>query len=151
MKAFTLLFSITLTALVLCGCASHPTSTYVLVGTQRPAIDPAQVKLYIRPPAKYEEVALVSADSKHAGARGAQAKMDAAVQRLKVEAAKLGANGIILSGVGDRYAGSVGYGFGSATAYGTGSSVTAYGAGSTVSAPVYIKTASGTAIFVTQE
>jgi|SRR5579862_1833545 len=149
MKTIAYLFSLVLALLILCGCAS--TSSHVVVGTQRPPIDPAQVKLYLRPPAKFEEVALVSADSRASWAVGAQSKMDVAIRRLKVEAAKLGANGIILSGAGDQYAGSVGYGVGSATAYGTSSSVTAFGTSTAVTAPVFIKAASGMAIFVTQQ
>ena len=144
LKVITLL--VATAAMFLCGCS---TSSHVLVGTARPAIDPSQVKLYLRPPAKYEEVALVSGDSARtfAGASG-QTKMNAAISHMKKEAAKLGANGILLGTAGNQYGGSVGTGFGSATVVGGG---TAYGTGTSVSSPVWVKEASGLAIYVTQE
>jgi hypothetical protein len=38
----------------------------------------------------------------------AQAKTDAVIKRLKIEAAKLGANGVLLEGIGDQASGSIG-------------------------------------------
>jgi uncharacterized protein YbjQ (UPF0145 family) len=76
-----------------------------------------------------------------------QQKMDKAIERLKVEAAKLGANGILLQGSGNQAVGSVGTAFGSATA--TGSS--AYGTGVGISGNIVVKAANGIAIYVTQE
>src|SRR5208283_4979525 len=134
------IFGIALSLIILSGCASS--SSFVLVGTKRPPIDPTKVKLYLHPPAKYEEVALLSANSRYVfvGASD-QYKMDVAIAHLKSEAAELGANGILLSGAGDQYAGSVGFGSGTATAYGSGSSTTAFGAGSSFGAPIMIKAA----------
>lgn len=135
---------------LLCGCVSS--SSHVLVGNQHPAINPSQVKLYLHPPAKYEEVALLSANSRYVFfASSDQHKMNVAIENLKEDAAKLGANGILLTGTGDESGGSVGTGFGSATAYGTGNSATAFGSGTTVAAPIVFKAASGIAIYVTQE
>src|SRR5882757_3720164 len=54
--------------------------------------------------------------SKGAFAFFSQGKTDAVMERLKGEAAKLGANGILLEGVGDQAGGSVGTGFANATA-----------------------------------
>jgi hypothetical protein len=150
MKISAFIFGFALSLILLSGCASS--SSYVLVGTKRPPIDPAKVMLYLHPPAKYEEVALLSANSRYVfvGASD-QHKMDVAIGHLKSEAAALGANGILLSDVGDQCAGSVGLGSGTATAYGSGSSATSFGAGSSFGAPIMIKAASGTAIYVTQE
>lgn len=134
---------------LLCGCS---TSSHVLVGTQRPPIAASQVKLYLHPPAKFEEVALLSADSRNTFfAASGQTKMNAAIAHLKTEAAKLGANGILLTGAGEQTGGSVGFGSGTATAYGNGLGATAYGTGTSVSSPIVIKSAGGVAIFVTQE
>ena len=68
----------------------------------------------------------------------------AVIDRLKAEAAKLGANGILLSGVGDQASGSVGSGFGTATA--TGHS--AFGVGFGSSATIFQKKGDGLAIYV---
>jgi hypothetical protein len=122
--------------LILAGCAS----SHVIIGTVRPAISPDQVKIYLHPPAKYEEVAVIDATSRGHPAFTDQQKMDTAIARLKSEAAKLGANGILLEGTGDQQAGSVGVG--SATASGH----TAVGFGT--SAGIFNKAANGIAIYV---
>jgi hypothetical protein len=128
-------------ASLLVGCAAE---SHVLIGTQRPAISPDQVRVYLHPPAWYEEVAIVDASSRGSAAFTDQQKMNKVIERLKEEAASLGANGILLEGVGDQQAGSVGTGFGSATANGN----TAYGTGFGVSANAFMKTGKGLAIFV---
>lgn len=73
--------------------------------------------------------------------------MNKAIQRLKEQAAKLGANGILLRGAGDQYGGTVSSG--SATAIANGNSATAFGTG--VSAPIIHKSAAGIAIYVSAE
>jgi hypothetical protein len=118
----------------------------IVVGTIRASISPDQVKVYLHPPEKYEEVAVVDASSRQSFSHGDQAKTDKVIARLKEEAAKLGANGLLLQGVEDQYAGSVGSGFGSATASGH----TAFGTGFGVSAGVFNKTGRGIAIYVPQ-
>ena len=127
--------------LAISGCAT----SHVMVGQARPPITPDQVRIYLRPPAsKYEEIALLDTSSKGAFAFSAQGKTDAVMERLKGEAAKLGANGILLEGVGDQAGGSVGTGFANATA--SGHSATAFGIGN--SATVYHKKGNGLAIYV---
>ena len=39
--------------------------TSLVVGDQRQATSPTQVKLYIKPPTKYEVIALITADAAH--------------------------------------------------------------------------------------
>lgn len=121
------------------GCAS----SHILVGKARPPISPEQVKIYLRPPAKYEEIAILEASSKSSWAVTQQGKMNKAIERLKEEAARLGANGILLQGSGTEYGASVNTG--AATTTGN----TAYGTG--VSVPVMHKAVSGLAIFVSEE
>jgi hypothetical protein len=70
----------------------------------------------------------------------AQGKTNVVIDRLKEEAAKLGANGILLEGVGDQAGGSVD------TGYATASRHSAYGVGS--SATVFHKKGDGLAIYV---
>src|SRR5690242_19687284 len=120
-------------SLLLAACAT----SHVLVGSPRPAIAPDQVKIYLHAPAKYEEIALLDTSSRASLAFTAQGKADKVVERLKIEAAKLGANGILLQGMADRSAGSLGTGFGSATV--SGGSLLAYSVGS--SAELYQKAA----------
>jgi hypothetical protein len=90
----------------LLGCA---TSRVVIVGRARPAISPDQVQVFLQPPAApYEQIANLSASSRGTLTLTSAAKINKVVERLKSEAAKLGANGILLHGVGDQGSGSVG-------------------------------------------
>ena len=97
-------------ALLLAGCS---TSSHVLLGTPRPPIAPDQVRVYAQPPARYEQIASINANSSASLALTGQQNMDKALERMKAEAAKLGANGILLQGVSDAQTGSIGTGVGS--------------------------------------
>jgi uncharacterized protein YbjQ (UPF0145 family) len=70
--------------------------------------------------------------------------MDKAIERMKKEAAALGANGVLLQGVQDQQTGSIGSGVGN-TSYGSNSSV---GVGVGGSFGLYNKATQGLAIFV---
>lgn len=127
----------------LTACASSS----ILVGTPRPAIDPATVKIYLKPPAKYEDVALLDASSKSSWAISDQGKMDVVVRRLREEAAKLGANGVLIQGRGEQAAGTVSSASGSATNVGG----MTYGSAAGVGASIFYKVGSGIAIYVIEE
>lgn len=130
-----------LVVLSLSACAS----SHIVIGKVRSPISPDQVQIYLHPPAtKYEEIAILDSSSRNSFTFTAQGKTDVVVTRLKEEAAKLGANGILLQGVGDQAAGSVGSGFANGTA--SGNSATAVGLG--ISGTVFIKSGSGLAIYV---
>jgi hypothetical protein len=130
-------------AVILVACASSA----VVVGKVRPAISPDQVKVYLRPPKKFEEVAALESSSKASWAITPQGKMDVVIQRLKEEAAKLGANGVLLQGTGNEYGGSVSTGTGTATVSGN----TAYGTGFGTSVGIVHKAGAGIAIFVEED
>lgn len=130
----------TLLAITLAIGASGCVSSSVLIGTARPPIDPDQVKLYVDPPARFEKIAILESNSDASWAITAQQKTNKAVQRLKIEAAKYGANGILVQGIGDQYNGSVGVG----NAWASGN--TAWGIGSSVAN--YRKAGAGLAIYV---
>lgn len=128
---------------VLSGCASSS----VVVGNVRTPLSPSQVKIYLHPPKKYEEVALLESSSKGALAIGAQAKTNIVIDRLKEEAAKLGANGVLLGETGEQYAGSANNASGTATKAGDYTYARANG----ISNSIFHKTGKGVAIFVTEE
>ena len=130
--------------IALCGLAACATS-HVMIGKARPPISPESVQLYTRPPdTPYEEIARIETSSQGAFAFGAQAKTDAVIHRLKVEAAKLGANGVLLEGMGDQPSGSVGTGGGS-TSY---SGRSAVGGGIGVNVGMTRKVGGGLAIYI---
>ena len=122
---------------LLAGCAT----SHVLVGEPRPPISPDKVKVYLSPPGvPFEEIALVEASSRGAWAVSDQGKTNAAIERLKEEAASLGANGILLRGTGSQSNVSVG------TSTATYSGNSSYGTG--VGVGVVHKTASAVAIYI---
>ena len=82
-------------ALAVGGCAS---TSKVMLGQARAPVDPASVQIYSTPPAGSVEIAQLESSS--AVGFGTQGQTDAAIARLKREAAALGANGVILMGVG---------------------------------------------------
>jgi hypothetical protein len=90
----------------LAGCAITNEAS-VLVGTPRSPILPEQVKLYTTPPKNYVEIAIVSADAAH-DFMSKQALLDKSIQNAKLQAAKVGANGILLDSLGDTQLGSAG-------------------------------------------
>jgi hypothetical protein len=94
------------TGVLTSGCTLTRGSS-VLVGSKRPPIDAASVKLYLQAPKRYEQVAILSADARNAFA-SEQNLTNNTIERLKREAASIGANGILLQGVESKQVGSTG-------------------------------------------
>lgn len=87
-------------AALLAACATSS----VVTGRARPPIDPAQVRIYYTPPAGYEEIARLNTSS-GAFTYGEQNKMNSVLAKLRNEAARLGANGVLLVGTDSGYGG----------------------------------------------
>ncbi|KFA97232.1 hypothetical protein [Vibrio sp. ER1A] len=81
--------------LALTGCAS---GSAILVGEAREPIAPEKVRLYLQTPESYETIALVNASSDAGFTK--QDSIDYAIEELKKQAAKLGANGVLLGVTG---------------------------------------------------
>jgi hypothetical protein len=114
---------------VLCGCTIMDGNS-IVTGATRSPIFPEQVKLYRTPPEKYEEIAIVDASAGHDFLKNSSL-MNSAIQRLKEEAAKVGANGLLLTEMKERDAPAVTTTVGTATASagGTGAFATGTGVG----------------------
>ncbi len=110
MRRNILKVGILLSLMVLVSGCTLTRGSSVVVGEKRTPINASQVKLYTKAPAHYEEIALVSADSRNDFA-SKQTLSTEAITRLKEEAAKVGANGVILQGIGDYTVGSSGMAF----------------------------------------
>jgi hypothetical protein len=133
--------TLVLMALALAGCAT----SHVMIGQARPAISPEEVQVYTRPPTvPYEEIAKLQTSSGGSFSFTAQGKTDAVIKRLKTEAAKLGANGVLLEGIDDRASGSIGTG-GGTESYSSRSSV---GGGVGINVGMSQKVGGGVAIYV---
>ena len=91
-----ILISILLTFISSCASSSH-----VLIGEKRSPISVNEVKIYSKEPKVFDVIAIIDASSKNSMVFTEQQKMDTAMVRLKEEAAKLGANGIILGSIGE--------------------------------------------------
>jgi hypothetical protein len=121
----------------LAGCAG---ASRVMIGQARPPIDPAQVRIYSSVPPGSQEIAQIEASS--AIGFGTQGQTDSAVARLKAEAASLGANGVVLIGMGS----SGGSGGGVSVGGGSWGSSSYGGVG--IGIPTQQRTAAGMAIWV---
>jgi len=135
---------IALATMLALGLAACTPSSHIVVGTVRPPISPSEVKIYLQPPPAFDEVAILNASAASMFGTGGQSTVDKVIQRLKEEAAKLGANGIILEGMSDQQTGSLGGGSGS-TSF-SGSSAVGVGLGGSLG--IFKKTGQARAIFV---
>jgi hypothetical protein len=126
---------------LLSGCAP---ASRVLVGPARAPIPVDQVVIYEQPPVNSQDVAILNASSNSVFSAGGQRVADKVIQRLKVQAAQLGANGVVLQGFTDRQTGSMGTGVGSDSYSGH----TAVGVGASTSFGIYKKTGEALAIYV---
>ena len=91
---------VSLILMIFFGC--YPVS-HIIVGETRSPISPSKVKIYLEYPEEYEIIARIDASSEFAFRDPSfditwQSKMDKMIQRLKIEAAQLGANGIVIEG-----------------------------------------------------
>jgi len=116
--------------IILFGCA---TGSSIVTGKVRPAINSSEVKIYLDLPSQYETIGIVEASSDIEFST--QAAQDRVINELKAQAAKIGANGVLLLNIGEKSGEMVGF-----------SSGTAFYADSSEA-----KTAKGKAIFVIQE
>jgi len=120
-----------LLATLLTACASGSGSA-IVTGTPRAPLAPELVKIYLEPPSKFELIGLVNASSDSGWTE--QGSMDYAIRELKNQAARLGANGVLLVSSGEK----------TTTVFGTAAPGVVY------AIPVTAKTVQGRAIFVTQ-
>ena len=93
--AFTLFFS---------GCASSGSA--VVTGKTRPKVSAEMVKIYLDAPANYEVSGLVESIG-YVGMTD-QSRMNRAINELKEQAGKIGANGVLLEGTGNASGATVG-------------------------------------------
>ena len=87
-----------LLAMILIGC--YPVS-HIVVGETKSPISPSQIKILAEYPDEYEIIARIDASSEFAFKDPSinitwQSKSDKIIERLKIEASNLGANGIVI-------------------------------------------------------
>ncbi len=116
--------------LLVTACAS---GSSIVTGTTRSPIESSEVILYLDPPEEFEVIGIVKASSD--GGWTEQGSQDYAVAEIKKQAAKLGANGVILVTTGES----------TSTAVGT------YGSGVTFTSSSSAQTLTGRAIYVSKQ
>ncbi len=135
-------------ALALCSflaaCASSSTH---LLAPARPPLRPEQVRIYQARPPHAQDIAQVDASTGAQFFHGDAQSDAAAIEELKEEAAKVGANGVLLGLVGDEPSGSIGLGFGGG-GYSRNTAVSGEASGA---APLVKTGAHGIAIYVPEE
>ena len=132
MKTLFSLLMLAILSINLGGCAS---GTTLVTGIKRVATEYENIKIYHTPPPKYEVIAAVKASSELGFTE--QQNLDMALKEIKKQAAKVGANGIILKSAGKESTGSFGNYFPGG-----------YGTGFFVGGESYSQVISGTAIYV---
>jgi hypothetical protein len=88
--------------LTITACAS---GSAIVTGTTKTPVAANQVTVYLEPPSEYEVIGIVNASSDAGWTQ--QGAMDYAVEELKKQAGKLGANGVLLMSAGERITGIV--------------------------------------------
>jgi hypothetical protein len=109
MKTLSRLLLVTLAACVL---ASYVSASTIMVGEPRPPTNPAYVKVYMETPRKFDRIAIIRKGSSGSWAFSDQGQVDEAIAKIRVEAAKVGANGILLQVIETNSGGGVGIGIG---------------------------------------
>jgi hypothetical protein len=137
--------SISLGLLLLCSCGSTHT---VMVGQARAATTPDAVRVYYTPPRHYQRIAIINSSSGPTWAFTTRGQLDDAIAKLKEEAAKVGANGILLEATGTTSSGNLGIGIGGFGVGGDHHSGYAVSGEGGFGAPILHKTAEATAIYV---
>ena len=101
-----ILYLIVATLIIVVNSCSPAIGTALVTGIQRPATDPNSVVLYTEfPNCEYEVIGIVTASSDIGWTE--QDDINYAVEELKRQAAKIGANGIILENISTSNSGGV--------------------------------------------
>lgn len=98
--------------LMLCACA---TSSQVLTGAARSPVAPATVRVYTQPPQHFDEIAELQASRNSITSAGGERAIARMIESMRAQAAKLGANGLLLEDFSDANGVSLGTGVGSQT------------------------------------
>ena len=83
---------------ILAACAS---STQVLTGAPRTPISPAEVRVYTQAPQSFEEIAVLGASKNSVSSGGGERAIAHMIESMRTQAARLGANGLLLEDFSD--------------------------------------------------
>jgi hypothetical protein len=102
---------------VLLGCAlsACANSSQELTGAPRFPIEPSAVKVYTQAPRRFEEIAVLGASRKSISSAGGERAIAKMIETMRTQAARLGANGLLLEEFSDGDPVAIGTGVGTET------------------------------------
>jgi hypothetical protein len=133
--------------LLSCTLGACATSSQVLTGEPRSPISPSAVRVYTQAPQSFEEIAVLRASRKSVSSAGGERAIARMIEAMRLQAAELGANGLLLVDFSDSDPFAIGTGIGSQTYTHNGSVNVGVGG----SLGVVRKMAEARAIFVSPE
>jgi hypothetical protein len=136
---------VSLFPLLLCSCGSTHT---IMVSQPRPATFADQIRIYYTAPRHFERIAIINSSSGPSWMFTTQGQADEAIAKLKGEAARLGANGILIESTGTSSSGNLGIGIGGFGASGDHHSAVAVSGETGAGGAILHRTAQATAIWV---
>ncbi len=145
MKKYGVLFFLASIALLV-GCAA--TSSSRLIGQTRAPIDPAEVRIYEEAPRRYVEIAALDASSGSSFLHSSASGRAEAYARLREEAARVGANGVLLTFVAEQPTGGLSFGAGGGGISGGRRNFTAAGGRASFGGPIVRQRIQALAIYV---
>lgn len=101
-----------LLCLAIAACAS---SSQMLTGVPRTAVAPEQVRVYTSAPLKFQEIAVLDASRSSISTAGGEKAIARMIESMRAQAARLGANGLLLDDFSDAGPVSLGTGVASQT------------------------------------
>jgi len=122
----------------------------IVTGITKSPIGHNEVRIYRVPPPEYEEIAMISASAGH-DFRSNEELINSAIERLKKEAAKVGANGVLLAGINERDSAQISTSYVNANANVNGNFATASGNAITVDRGDTYTRIRGLAIYVPEK
>jgi hypothetical protein len=143
-KALTRLLLALSLSIALGSCA---TSSQTITGVARAPIAASEVTIYTLAPPKFEEIAVLKASRKSVSSAGGERAIDKVIDEMKMQAAQLGANGLLLEDFSDAQSLSLGTGVGSNSYTHNGS--ISLGVGGAIG--IIKKTGRGRAIYVSSD
>lgn len=98
-----------------CALAACATSSQELTGVPRLPISPDTVRVYTQAPQNFEEIAVLGASRKSVSSAGGERAIVKMIEAMRVQAAQLGANGLLLEDFSDSDPIAIGTGVSSQT------------------------------------
>ena len=104
-----------ISGMFICTLAACATSSQMVTGAPRSPLLPAEVRVYTQAPQSFEEIAALGATRKSVSSAGAERAIEKMIETMRLQAARLGANGLLLEDITDSDPVAVGSGVGSQT------------------------------------